>query len=87
MMAMMIRRAEAKRREGVAKKRAKVKKRHREAALRRNMVEAWTVPTIADVYAQVLVAQTMLMRIPDIELAPVKHEMGVLEDLVWQFCH
>ena len=46
----------------------------------------WTSPTLADVYAQILVSQTMLMRIPDGELAIVKREMDILEDMLWQFC-
>lgn len=45
----------------------------------------WAVPTVRDVYAQVKVAQTMLMRIPDADLAIVKREMHILEDMLWQF--
>jgi hypothetical protein len=45
----------------------------------------WYSPTVADVYAQVLAAKTMLDRIPNAELAIVKREMGILEDMMWQF--
>ena len=49
-------------------------------------MEVWYAPSVKDVYAQLMIAKTMLDRIPDQELAPVKREMGLLEDMVWQFC-
>jgi len=52
----------------------------------RTVYDVWTTPTIQDVYAQVKVAEQMLSRIPDEELAVVRREMGLLEDMVWQFC-
>ena len=51
----------------------------------RKVFDVWYTPTIRDVYAQVLVAKTMLDRIPDQDLAVVKREMGILEDMLWQF--
>lgn len=47
----------------------------------------WYRPSIRDVYAQIKVAETMLNRIPDPDLAIVKREMGILEDMIWQFTH
>ena len=64
------------------KRDAPVVRRKRE----RKVYDVWTTPTIEDVYAQVKVAEQMLSRIPDEELAVVRREMGLLEDLVWQFC-
>lgn len=49
-------------------------------------MEVWYAPSVKDVYAQLMIAKTMLDRIPDQELAVVKREMGLLEDMVWQFC-
>ena len=53
----------------------------------RSNMEHWYAPKITDVYAQFQIAQTMLMRIPDAELAIVKREMAIVEDMLWQFCH
>lgn len=44
----------------------------------------WYTPTLADVYAQVKVAETMLSRTTDPNLAVVKREMYILEDMMWQ---
>lgn len=51
----------------------------------RKVYDVWTQPTVKDVYAQLKVAETMLCRIPDIELTPVRRKMFELEDLMWQF--
>lgn len=51
----------------------------------RKVFDVWHTPTIKDVYAQLKVAETMLSRIPDIELTPVRRKMFELEDLMWQF--
>ena len=51
----------------------------------RKVYDVWYTPTVRDVYAQLKVAEQMLSRIPDIELATVKREMGLLEDMMWQF--
>ena len=51
----------------------------------RRVYDVWTQPTVKDVYAQLKVAETMLCRIPDIELTPVRRKMFELEDLMWQF--
>lgn len=51
----------------------------------RRTEDTWYRPEVKDVYAQVLVAKTMLDRIPDQDLAIVKREMGILEDMLWQF--
>ena len=63
------------------------KKQARAAPKKRTTMNEWYEPTIEDVYAQLKVAQTMLARIPDADLAVVKREMGILEDMMWQFCH
>lgn len=54
---------------------------------KRTPMDKWYAPSITDVYAQLQIAQTMLNRIPDAELAIVKREMGIVEDMLWQFCH
>ena len=54
---------------------------------RRRSEDVWYAPKIEDVYAQFEIAQTMLNRIPDAELAFVKREMGIVEEMLWQFCH
>ena len=69
------------------KKRERAKEKRREEANRRGCFEHWYAPSVKDVYAQLMIAKTMLDRIPDQELAIVKREMGLLEDMVWQFCH
>ena len=51
----------------------------------RTTEEQWYTPTPDDVYAQLKVAETMLCRIPDPNLASVKRSMGILEDMLWQF--
>ena len=51
----------------------------------RRVYDVWTQPTVADVYAQLKVAETMLSRICDPNLAVVKREMYLLEDMLWQF--
>ncbi len=51
----------------------------------RRVYDVWYTPTVADVYAQLKVAETMLSRIPNEELAVVKREMYILEDMMWQF--
>ena len=51
----------------------------------RKVFDVWYTPKIEDVYAQLKVAETMLSRIPDIELTPVRRKMFELEDLMWQF--
>ena len=51
----------------------------------RRVYDVWTQPTVKDVYAQLKVAETMLCRIPDIELTPLRRKMFELEDLMWQF--
>lgn len=51
----------------------------------RKVFDAWYTPTVADVYAQLKVAEQMLSRINDPELATVKREMYLLEDMLWQF--
>lgn len=51
----------------------------------RKVFDVWYTPKIEDVYAQLKVAETMLSRIPDIELTPVRKKMFELEDLMWQF--
>jgi hypothetical protein len=67
------------------------KKRRREShppaleAGDRRVYDVWTQPTVADVYAQLKVAETMLSRICDPNLAIVKREMYILEDMMWQF--
>lgn len=61
------------------------KKRGRKPGPGRTHEGAWYNPTIEDVYAQIKVAETMLHRIPDPNLAIVKREMGILEDMIWQF--
>ena len=53
----------------------------------RTQEDTWYRPTVKDVYAQVMAAKTMLDRIPDPQLAIVKREMGILEDMLWQFTH
>lgn len=63
------------------------KKRGRKRGSGRPRESAWYNPTIKDVYAQIKVAETMLIRIPDPDLAIVKREMGILEDMIWQFTH
>ena len=50
----------------------------------RTTEESWYTPTVEDVLAQVRVAQTMLNRIPDANLALAKREMYILEDMMWQ---
>ena len=50
----------------------------------RKVYDVWYTPTIRDVYAQLKVAEQMLSRIPDQELATVKREMYLLEDMMWQ---
>ena len=50
----------------------------------RKIYDVWYTPTIRDVYAQLKVAEQMLSRIPDQELATVKREMYLLEDMMWQ---
>ena len=51
----------------------------------RRVYDVWTQPTVADVYAQLKVAAQMLSRIEDPNLAVVKREMYLLEDMLWQF--
>ena len=51
----------------------------------RTTEESWYTPTVDDVYAQLKVAETMLCRIPDQNLATIKRSMGILEDMLWQF--
>lgn len=51
----------------------------------RKVFDVWYTPTIRDVYAQLKVAEQMLSRIPDQELAVVKREMYLLEDMMYQF--
>lgn len=51
----------------------------------RKVYDVWYTPTVKDVYAQLKVAEQMLSRIVDPELAVVKREMYLLEDMVWQF--
>ena len=53
--------------------------------VKRKAEERWYRPKVADVYAQFLVAKNMLDSINDPELALVKREMGIVEDLLWQF--
>ena len=50
----------------------------------RRTCDVWYTPTLADVYAQVKVAETMLSRTTDPNLAVVKREMYILEDTMWQ---
>jgi hypothetical protein len=47
--------------------------------------DVWTQPTVADVYAQLKVTAQMLSRIDNPNLAVVKREMYLLEDMLWQF--
>ena len=51
----------------------------------RKVFDVWYTPTVKDVYAQLKVAETMLSRICDPNLAIVKREMYILEDMLWQF--
>ena len=51
----------------------------------RRVYDVWTQPTVADVYAQLKVAETMLSRCTDPALAIVKRKMYELEDTMWQF--
>lgn len=51
----------------------------------RRVYDVWTQPTVSDVYAQLKVAAQMLSRIEDQNLAVVKREMYLLEDMLWQF--
>ena len=51
----------------------------------RRVYDVWYTPTVKDVYAQLKVAETMLSRICDPNLAIVKREMYILEDMLWQF--
>ena len=51
----------------------------------RRVYDVWTQPTVADVYAQLKVAAQMLSRIDNPNLAVVKREMYLLEDMLWQF--
>ena len=51
----------------------------------RRVYDVWYTPTVKDVYAQLKVAETMLSRICDPNLAIVKREMYILEDMMWQF--
>lgn len=67
---------------GVARKKRRAKRPRNTA---RKNEDTWYRPQVKDVYAQVLVAKTMLDRIPDQDLAIVKREMGILEDMLWQF--
>ena len=73
----------AKKRRGRPKKRDVPVRQGRE----RKVYDVWVTPTVADVYAQLKVAEQMLSRIPDPELALVKREMGILEDMLWQFAN
>jgi hypothetical protein len=66
---------------------AKGKTVRRNAPSLRTSEQQWYAPTVKDVYAQFQIAETMLARIPGPELAIVKREMGILEDMLWQFCH
>ena len=60
-------------------------KRRAPVRRRRKPEDAWYRPNVRDVYAQVMVAKNMLDRINDVDLAVVKREMNLLEDLLWQF--
>lgn len=51
----------------------------------RRVYDVWYTPTVADVYAQLKVAAQMLSRIDNPNLAVVKREMYLLEDMLWQF--
>ena len=51
----------------------------------RKVYDVWMQPTVADVYAQLKVAAQMLSRIDNPNLAVVKREMYLLEDMLWQF--
>ena len=51
----------------------------------RRVYDVWYTPTVKDVYAQLKVAETMLSRICDPNLAIVKREMYLFEDMLWQF--
>ena len=61
------------------------KKKKRRTVKPKTTEDTWYRPAVKDVYAQVLVAKTMLDRIPDQELAVVKREMYLLEDMMYQF--
>ena len=61
------------------------KERGKHRVKRRTTEDVWYSPTVKDVYAQLMTAKTMLDRIPDQGLAVVKREMGILEDMLWQF--
>ena len=70
------------------KRRVRPKKRAAPAVRKgrdRTVYDMWTTPAVDDVYAQLKVAEQMLSRIPDPELAIVKREMYLLEDMLWQF--
>jgi len=71
----------AKKRRGRPKKRDVPMRHGRE----RKVYDVWYTPTVADVYAQLKVAEQMLSRIEDPNLAVVKREMYLLEDMLWQF--
>jgi len=47
--------------------------------------DVWYTPTIKDVYAQFKVAEQMLSRVNDPNLAYVKRKVYEVEDLIWQF--
>lgn len=74
------RKRKAQGREGPAEERV-VKRTKRSG----KVFDTWYTPTVADVYAQLKVAEQMLSRINDPELATVKREMYLLEDMLWQF--
>ena len=61
-------------------------KQHNKAMLKkRSIMSEWYQPTVADVYAAVCEAKTLLDRISDAELAIAKRQMNNLEDTLWQF--
>lgn len=45
----------------------------------------WARPTVADVYAQVLQAESMMERVPDDGLAVVRREIGLLAEMMGQY--
>jgi len=51
----------------------------------RKVFDVWYTPTIKDVYAQFKVAEQMLSRVNDPNLAYVKRKVYEVEDLIWQF--
>ena len=44
----------------------------------------WYRPTTRDVYAQLMVAKTMLDRVPDPHLIVVKRDMSILDEMLYQ---